>query len=86
MIVFMCHLGFNPLPNNQSSSNFLLHLGIHTDFQMQRTFSLTKTISLPTRSEEREVVLGAGSIPVAILLSCQNVRNDALLLHKHALS
>ena len=40
---------------------------------------------LPTGSEEREV-LAVGSIPAAILLSCQNVRNVALLLHKHAYS
>ena len=40
---------------------------------------------LPTGSEDREI-LGVGSIPVAILLSCQNVRNNALLLHKHAYS
>ena len=42
-----------------------------------------KGLLLPTGSEEREV-LGVGSIPVAILLSCQNERNNALLLHKHA--
>ena len=35
---------------------------------------------LPTGSEEREV-LGAGSIPVAILLSCQNMKSIALQLH-----
>ena len=29
-------------------------------------------------------VLGAENIPIAILLSCQNVRNVALLLHEHA--
>ena len=38
---------------------------------------------LPTGSEEREV-LGVGSIPVAILLSCEKMY--ALLLHKHAYS
>ena len=40
---------------------------------------------LLTRSEERGV-LGAGSIPVAILSSCQNVKTFALQLHKHKYS
>ena len=35
---------------------------------------------LPTGSEEREV-LGVGSIPVAILPSCQNMKIIALQLH-----
>ena len=42
-------------------------------------------ILLPTRSEKRGV-LGVRSIPVAILLPSQNVRNVALLLRKHAYS
>ena len=37
---------------------------------------------LLTRSEEREV-LGVGSIPVAILPSCQDIETIALKLHKH---
>ena len=37
---------------------------------------------LPTGSEEREV-LGMGSIPVAILLSCLDMEHIALQLHKH---
>ena len=37
---------------------------------------------LPTGSEEREV-LGVGSIPVAILPSCQDSKIIALQLHKH---
>ena len=41
--------------------------------------------TIPTESGESEL-LGAGGIPVAILLSSQNVRNNALLLHKHAYS
>ena len=36
---------------------------------------------LPTGSEEKEV-LGVGSIPVAILPSCQYMKNIALLLHR----
>ena len=44
-----------------------------------------KPYLLPTEHDEREV-LGVGSIPVAILISCQNVRNNVLLLHKHAYS
>ena len=35
---------------------------------------------LPNRSEEKEV-LGVGSIPVAILPSCQNMKVIALQLH-----
>ena len=37
---------------------------------------------LPTGSEERGV-LGVGSIPVAILLSCQNMKTIALYLHRY---
>ena len=37
---------------------------------------------LPTGSEEREV-LGVGSIPVAILPSCHDMKTIAILLHKH---
>ena len=37
---------------------------------------------LPTGSEEREV-LGVGSIPVAILPSCQDMKTIALLFFKH---
>ena len=40
---------------------------------------------LPIGSEERGV-LGVGSIPVAILPSCQNVKTFALQLHKHEYS
>ena len=40
---------------------------------------------LPTRSEEREV-LGVGSIHVAILPSCQDIKIIALYLHKHEYS
>ena len=40
------------------------------------------TKPLLTGSEEREV-LGVGSIPVAILPSCQNMKTFAILLHKH---
>ena len=42
-------------------------------------------ILLPTGSEKRGV-LGVRSIRVAIFLPSQNVRNVALLLHKHAYS
>ena len=42
-------------------------------------------ILLPTGSEERGV-LGFGSIPVAILPSCQDVKIIALELHKHVYS
>ena len=42
-------------------------------------------VLLPTRSEEREV-LGVGSIPVAILPSCQHIKTIVLSLHKHASS
>ena len=35
---------------------------------------------LPTGSEEREV-LGVGSIPIAILPSCQDIKMFASLLH-----
>ena len=38
---------------------------------------------LPTGSEERGV-LWFGSIPVAILPSCQDMKTIALSLHKHA--
>ena len=37
---------------------------------------------LPTRSEERGV-LGVGSIHVAILQFCQDMKTIALYLHKH---
>ena len=37
---------------------------------------------LPTGSEEREV-LGVGSISLAKLPSCQNVKTFAVLLHRH---
>ena len=37
-------------------------------------------VLLPTRSEEREV-LGIGSIPVAILPSCQDVTDIGFFLH-----
>ena len=47
-----------------------------------RNFNLT---SLPTRSEERGV-LGVGSIPVAILPSCQDMRTIVLQMHKHEYS
>ena len=40
---------------------------------------------LPTRSEERGV-LGVGSIPVAILPSCQDMKTIALQLYKHEYS
>ena len=40
---------------------------------------------LPTGSEEREV-LGVGSIPFAILPSCQDMKTFALLMHKHQYS
>ena len=39
----------------------------------------------PTGSEER-AVLWVGSIPVAILLSCQDMKNIALQLHRHEYS
>ena len=37
---------------------------------------------VPTRSEERGV-LGIGSIPIAILPTCQDVKDIALQSHKH---
>ena len=40
---------------------------------------------LSTGSEEREV-LGVGSIPVAILPSCQDMKTFTLYLHKHEYS
>ena len=40
---------------------------------------------LPTRSEEKGV-LGIGSVPVAILPSCQDIKPIALLLHKYEYS
>ena len=46
----------------------------------------TKLMDLvPTGSEKREV-LWVGSIPAAILLSCQDMKNIALQLHKHEYS
>ena len=38
--------------------------------------------SLPFRSEEREL-LGFGSIPVAILPSCPDMKTVVLYLHEH---
>ena len=43
------------------------------------------SVYLPTGSEERGV-LGVGSIPVAILPSCQDMKTIALKLHKHEYS
>ena len=40
---------------------------------------------LPTGSEEKEV-LKVGSIPVALLSSCQDMKSIALELHKHEYS
>ena len=40
---------------------------------------------LPTGSKKREV-LEVGSIPVAILPSCQDMKTIAILLHKHEYS
>ena len=37
---------------------------------------------LTTRSEKREV-LGVGSIPIAMLPSCQDMKTIALYLHKY---
>ena len=48
----------------------ILHLG-------DLCFTNSNTALLPTGSEEREV-LGVGSIPVAILPSCQNMKTVAL--------
>ena len=42
-------------------------------------------ILLSTGSEKREV-LGVGSIPVAILPSCQDMKTFKLQLHKHEYS
>ena len=52
-------------------------------FQMSRSDCISlclPLIILPTGSEERGV-LGVGSIPVAILLSCQNVKTFALQIN-----
>ena len=46
------------------------------------TKSLLFFILQPTGSEEREV-LRVGSIPVAILSSCQDLKTIALYLHKY---
>ena len=54
-----------------------LRVGIHS--------GMAHLYLLPTGSEERGV-LGVGSIPVAILPSCQNVKTFALQLHKHKYS
>ena len=51
-----------------------------------RKFKTKKTYDLlPTGSEEKEV-LGVGSIPVAILPSCQDMKTIALYFHKYEYS
>ena len=44
--------------------------------------ALPPDVLLPTGSEEREV-LGVGSIPIAILPSCQDRKTFELSMHKH---
>ena len=46
------------------------------------TDRVVKNNLLPTGSEERGV-LGVGSISVAILPSCQDMKNVALYMHKY---
>ena len=56
-------------------------------FNMVFLFFVEKWFLLPTGTEEREV-LGVGSIPVAILPSCQDMHMEtiALELHNHEYS
>ena len=52
---------------------------------MSRSQENGHLLDLPTGSKERGV-LGAGSVPVAILPSCQDMKTTALQLQKHEYS
>ena len=58
---------------------------LHKEAQCIGLQAMVSISLLPTGSEEREV-LGVGSIPVAILPSCQDMNPIALQLHAHEYS
>ena len=58
------------------SRNLLLHKVMMCTLEV---FLYKYNNLLPTGSEERGV-LGVGSIPVAILPSCQDIKNDCIII------
>ena len=79
-MAFSCKIGDSLLPHNDVMKDvyFKLHYLPYNDIPYTAQSSFVHCLNLPSNGIEERGVLGVGSIPVAITLSCQDMKHIAL--------